>query len=577
MKKSILIKIFGGYVVLLVLFSVIFSVLSFRTMKKHHLDTLAQDLENLGHVLENRLVTDLQENRRSELAFYLQELGKKTNVRFTVVDADGVVLAESELDPSKMDSHRFRPEIQEALQGRRGRALRFSSTIKEEMLYVALPLWLNGRIIGAIRLSLFVPEIKALLTEVQADILRAVVFLMAASLLAAFLFSRHLTRPLKSLVQASERVASGDFETAVRLRETDEWQELGRSFNAMTTELKAVFADLKRRKEELDLIIASMQEGVLFLDRQGKIVLANESMKKLLGQEAPQGKYFWEVIRLTPFVELVRNVREGKRGLTADLNWGAKRILCQASYLPLQDGVVVTFSDVSEAYRLAQIKKDFVLNVSHELRTPLTAIRGYAETLEAEVSAEQKTYVETILRHTDRLNKIVADLLTLSSLEEKGAELEVQEVRLPELAEAILKIFESKAKDKNLTLRLTADQSLPAIQADPFRLEQVLVNLVDNAVKYTEKGSVEVRLKKAAGEVVIEVADTGIGIPAEARERVFERFYVVDKSRSRNLGGTGLGLSIVKHIVVQHGGRIELDSTPGAGSVFRVFLPVKRA
>jgi two-component system phosphate regulon sensor histidine kinase PhoR len=276
---------------------------------------------------------------------------------------------------------------------------------------------------------------------------------------------------------------------------------------------------------------------------------------------------------MTPFVELVRKAKGEKRGQTAEFVYGERNIVCRVSYLPAQDSVVATLHDISEVQKLNRMKRDFVLNMSHELRTPLTAIHGYAEALEQEVDGEQRGYVETILRHTDRLVKIVEDLQALSTLEEKSAPLDRERVDPRVLAEAVFRMFEPKARAKNLAFRLNAEDALPVIQADPFRLEQMLINLVDNAVKYTEKGRIEINLKKAESGIAIEIADTGIGIPEEDQDRVFERFYVVDKSRSRKLGGTGLGLSIVKHIVLQHGGKIDLRSTPGVGSKFRVYLP----
>jgi len=572
-KKSIFFKVFAGYVILLLLLSLIFTLFSFRTIRHHYLDTLARDLENIGQTIDSRVLAFLEEGKAADLEAYLKELGAKINTRFTVINPEGVVVADSERDPAAMESHRFRPELQEALQGRTGRALRYSSTIKEDMLYVALPLWKNGRVEGAVRISLFVPAIEALLGDLRADISRAVGLLIAISLLCAFLFSRYLTRPLGQLIKASRRVAAGDFEAVVRLRSTDEWRDLAQSFNSMTAEVKTLFADLGRRKEELDHVIGSMQEGLLVLDRGGKIIVANESARKLVGQETLEGKFFWEVVRMTPFVELVHRVKKEKRGQTAEFISGEKNIICRASYLPAQDSVVATLHDISEIQKLNRMKKDFVLNMSHELRTPLTAIRGYAETLEQEMGGEQRGYVETILRHTDRLIKIVEDLLTLSTLEERSPSLESEAVDLRALAEPVFKVFEPKARAKNLALRLVVEDSLPLIQGDPFRLEQMLINLIDNAVKYTEKGSIEVILKKAEHGIAVEIADTGIGIPEEDQDRVFERFYVVDKSRSRKLGGTGLGLSIVKHIVLLHGGKIDLRSTPGVGAKFYIYLP----
>jgi two-component system phosphate regulon sensor histidine kinase PhoR len=577
MRKSIFFKVFGGYVILLILLSSAFLLFSFSTIRRHYLDTLARDMENIGYTLDARVFDYLGENRLSDLETFLQEHGKKIDARLTVIAPDGAVLADSERDPTTMENHRFRPEISRALEGEPGRSLRYSTTVKEDMLYVALPLMRSGRIQGVLRISLFVRDIDSLIMAVRKDIGLAVAIVIGVSLIGAFVFSRSLTRPLRELMKASRLVAAGDFSATVKVRSSDEWKDLGRSFNVMTAEVKTLFQDLRRRNEELDNIMASMQEGLLVLDGAGKIALANRSAKGLIDQEALEGKYFWEVVRMTPFVDLIRRVKEEKSGLTSEILFGEKSVLCRAAYLPAQDGVVVTFHDMTEIQNLARMKKDFVLNVSHELRTPLSAIRGYAETLEESADEQTRNYLLTIMRHTDRLIRIVEDLLTLATLEEKPAAHEIEKVDLKEIAENVVKIFEPRAKEKNLALRLEADPGLPGIDGDPFRLEQMLVNLVDNAIKYTEKGQVDVVLRKEDGRVAVEVVDTGIGIPEEDQARVFERFYVVDKSRSRKAGGTGLGLSIVKHIVSLHGGEVVCQSRPGSGSKFVVLLPERAA
>jgi len=573
MKKSIFFKVFGGYVILLLLLAVVFLLFSFSTIKRHYMDTLAHELENVGRTLDVRIFDYLDRNRLPDLETFLQEHGKKIGARLTVIDPEGIVKADSEQDPAAMEGHRFRPEISEALAGRVGRSLRFSSTLKAQMLYVALPLDRSGRVEGVLRLSLFVRDIDVLLRAIRRDIGQAVGIIIVLSIVGAFLFSRSLTNPMRQLIRASRQVAAGDFTARVRVRSSDEWKDLAVSFNSMTAEVKALFDDLRKRKEELDNIMASMQEGLLVLDRTGKIMLANRSAKDLIGQEALEGKYFWEVVRMTPFVELIRRVKEEKKSCIEEVLFGEKSILCRAAFLPAQDGVVVTLDDITEMQNLARMKKDLVLNVSHELRTPLTAIKGYAETLEDLADDRTRSYVQTIIRHTDRLIRVVEDLISLATLEEKGVAFEIEKISLKEIAENVVRIFEPRAKEKNLGLRLEAAADLPPVDGDPFRLEQMLVNLVDNAVKYTEKGGIRVGLMKEPGGVAIEVVDSGIGIPEEDLGRVFERFYVVDKSRSRKAGGTGLGLSIVKHIVLLHGGRIDLKSTPGVGSTFRVFLP----
>jgi len=573
MKKSIFIKVFGGYVILLLLLAAVFLLFSFGTIKRHYMDTLAQELEYIGRSLDVRIFEYLDQGRLGDLEAFLQEHGKKIGARLTVIDPEGVVKADSEQDPAAMEGHRFRPEISAALEGRVGRSLRYSSTLKTQMLYVALPLDRSGRVEGVLRLSLFVRDIDVLLKAIRRDIGRAVGIIILISIFGAFLFSRSLTRPMRQLTRASRQVAAGDFSASVRVRSSDEWKDLATSFNAMTSDIKALFDDLRKRKEELDSIMASMQEGLLVLDGTGKIVLCNRSAKSIVGQEALEGKYFWEMVRMTPFVDLVRRVKEEKKNLTEEILFGDRSILCRAAFLPAQDGVAVTLEDITEMQNLGRVKKDFVLNVSHELRTPLTAIKGYAETLEDLADDQTRSHVETIIRHADRLIRIVEDLISLATLEEKGVVFEAEKVSLKEIAENVIRIFEPRAREKNLELRLETAGGLPRIVGDPFRLEQLLVNLIDNAVKYTEKGGVWVRLEQAPGGLAIEVVDSGLGIPDKDQSRVFERFYVVDKSRSRKSGGTGLGLSIVKHIVQLHGGQIELKSTPGVGSTFRIFLP----
>ena len=577
MKRSIFWKVFGGYAVLLLSLAALFLAFSYGTVKKYYLETLVRDLERLGRSLEAEVSAYVDQDRLSELEGYLVGLGKKISTRLTVINGDGAVLADSERDPAAMESHRFRPEVYQALEGKTAHALRHSDTTGEDMLYLALPLRKAGGVGGALRLSLFVKDIDVLLQAIRRNLAEAGGIILAVSLLAAWLSSRNLTRPVREIIQASRRVAGGDFEVRVRPRIADEWQELARSFNFMTGEIKTLFLGLRQKNEQLDHIMAEMEEGLLVLDKSGKIVLSNASARALAGLPAVDGRFYWEAVRASPFVELVRKVADEKRSSLAEAVLGEKNILCRASYLPSEGGVVVTFHDITEMQNLARIKRDFVLNVSHELRTPLTAIRGYAETLESETDETNRSYIAIILKHTDRLIKIVEDLLVLSTLEEEGAALLVEEVNLREVAENVVKIFAPRAKQKNLDLRLSIEEGSPVIAADGFRLEQMLVNLVDNAIKYTEKGWVEMAVRRGEGDVVIEVSDSGIGIPEEDRERVFERFYVVDKSRSRTLGGTGLGLSIVKHIVSLHGGRIQVRSTPGAGSTFTVVLPVRSA
>jgi len=574
MKRSLFLKIFGGYFLVVFLLSIVILLFSFSTIRSHYLNTLTKDLERLAQVLKGRVIPYMEESRFHELDRLSKELGKTVQTRITIVNAEGVVLADSDEDPGRMENHRFRPEIFQALQGEMGRSIRLSPTIKEEMLYVALPLGKDGNISGVVRVSLHLKDIDKLLSELKAKIALVVAVMTVLLLFFAFLFSQSISRPIKKVITASRKVASGDFSLRVVLKSRDELQDLAESFNAMTAELRTLFTELANQKEELKSIISSIHEGLIVLDKSGKILLSNESMKKIAESELMDGRFYWEVIRASKFDELMNRIREKRESSAGEVELNEKIYLCNAAYLSSQEQTVVTFHDLTEMKKLERIKKDFVVNVTHELRTPLTAIKGFVETLEEELDKEKQNYLRIIKRNTDRLSHIVEDLLSLEELEEKGIRLEREEVNLKELAENVLKIFEQEARGRGLSLRLIADERLPLIQADSFRLEQMFVNLLDNALKYTKKGGATIVLRAKESEVAVEVQDTGIGISEEHLPRIFERFYTVDKARSRRLGGTGLGLSIVKHIVLLHGGKIQVKSELGLGTTFNVTLPV---
>jgi two-component system phosphate regulon sensor histidine kinase PhoR len=300
-------------------------------------------------------------------------------------------------------------------------------------------------------------------------------------------------------------------------------------------------------------------------------------MKKIFIGAAFDGKLYWEVIREPQFSDLINRVMNEKKSHSDEIALNDKTFLCSATLLGAHEEMVIIFHDITEGKKLEKIKKDFVVNVSHELRTPLTAIKGFVETLEEDIDDKNRHYLSIIRRNTDRLINIVEDLLVLSQLEEKGAALHLDEIDLTKIIEQIHRIFELKLKEKNLSFTLESKNGIPLITADAFKLEQVFVNIIDNAVKYTERGGIRVILEHRNNQVIIEIEDTGIGIPQEHLSRIFERFYVVDASRSRQLGGTGLGLSIVKHIVQLHNGTVDVESTPGKGTKFSIALPVSPA
>jgi len=483
-----------------------------------------------------------------------------------------VVLGDSEQNPKTMENHGARPEVREALANNVGTSLRYSTTVMEKMLYVAVPVSSNGKQLGVVRASFFLKDINSFISALKYSLVNITLLAVFVAVLFTVLFLRNISKPVRVLMAASRRIADGNFDTHIHLARNDEFSGLAGSFNYMTERVRSLFGELSQQKAELNTIISSLQEALFVISENEKIVLYNESFQKITGYDNIKDKFYWEVVRSEGFTGLVKNSFAGQKSLSGEISIGDNAYLCSASYLLTKREVVVVLHDITGIKRLEKIKKDFTVNVSHELRTPLSAIKGYVETLEYGIDDNNRRYIEIIKRHTDRLASIVEDLLSLSEMEEKEGSFE--QVAIEDVITAAVNVFGQKIAVKNLSLKVAVEKNLPTVRGDQFRLEQMLINLVDNAVKYTQKGFVEIGARRKNDGIEIYVRDTGIGIPAEHVGRIFERFYVVDKSRSRKLGGTGLGLSIVKHIVLLHNGAIEVDSTPDKGTTFTVTLPL---
>jgi len=573
MKRSFFSKIFIGYLLIIFALSSLILVLSLNTIRKFYRDTLTDHLKTLGYTLNSEVAHLLDTGRANQLDRFIKNLGSKIHTRVTIIATDGNVLADSEQNIQSMENHSHRPEVVEALQGKAGKSIRFSSTANRDMLYVAVPMEKDGKITGVIRTSLFLSDIDNLLTKLNYHVAGISLGIVFIALLAAYLISRNVVRPIRHLTLAARKVASGNFSVRVFLKTKDELKELADSFNRMNEEMGKMFSELGQQKEELKSIIDSLQEGLLVLNKQGRVIRSNETFRNIIGNQAVEGKLYWEIMRNPRLAELLKNAGDRRKKFTEELTLGDRVFMCSVAPLEGGEGIVSVFYDVTEIKKIEKVKKDFVSNVSHELRTPLTSIKGYAETLRNEVdTVPGKKYLETIERNTDRLINIVNDLLLLSNLEEKAV-LELEDVDLRDFLENVIKIFDQRLKDKRLSLVVDVKENLPTIKADSFKLEQMLVNLLDNAIKYTDHGEIAISAGVQENRVRIQVRDTGIGIPKENIPRIFERFYVVDKSRSRKSGGTGLGLSIVKHIVFLHQGTIGIESIPGEGTTVTVTLP----
>ncbi len=571
-KRSIVTRIFIFTAILSVLAVTVFAVYTVSTVRGAALTGLTDGLTRVAATVKAALsFHDFMSG--ASIEDVVTSMAREAGVRLTVIDADGRVLADSEQDPAAMENHGLRPEVAKALSGEIGISIRKSGTLGHDMVYVAVPMKRDGTVSAAVRASYPAERFAHAAALLRRDSIGFACLLLLLCALSAFALSRHFTAPLRELSGTVTRFSSGDFSARLLLARRDEIGILADAFNSMAERVQTLIKDLTRRTEELDGLFASVGQGIALLDEGDRIVRSNRVFEELIGQSGVEGKALWEIMNALPLVELAKKVRAGRSHPPEEARIEDRVLLCSVSRLTAGGGMIALLYDVTDVKRIEEVKRDFVVNASHELRTPLTAIQGFLEMLEGEAKGDAARWVEVAKRNTDRMKAIVEDLLKLSRLEAKGEEISRHKVDVGAIVSETVELFASQAREKGLSLNSTMGD-LPSIDADPYLLEQMLANLVENAIRYTEKGGVTVRCALEDAALLIAVEDTGIGIPEEHRSRIFERFYVVDKSRSRKQGGTGLGLSIVKHIVQLHGGTVEVESAVGKGSRFMVRLPL---
>ena len=564
-----------------------------RALEAFAVDTLEVRLASIGRLLHDEargLV--LRDASPADFRAFTLRGSRPTASRVTVIATDGRVLGDSEVavdDLPRVENHGARPEVLAALAGRVGRDRRTSATIGAALLYVALPISDGGRVIGVLRVALPVAAVTSSYAAIHRVMLAGGLVALAVAFGIGLFVARRVTKPVVQMQTIAHQMSEGDFTVRAPIRSPDEIGALGRALNGLAARLREKVHDLGHEQAKATAILDGMIEGVIAVDGRDIILLMNERARSMFGLDATrgEGKPFLEVIRNTELHEAFREGRGVDRGNVSHrelrLASPVERRL-QVNAVPLrlganEVGVVMVLHDVTELRRLEQVRTEFVANVSHELRTPLTAIQGYLETLLAGALEEQENarrFLEIVFRHTERLGRLLNDLMDLSNIELGRVALKLAPTRLDEAVDAVLAIIGPKAKSGKVGLRSQLPRDLPPVPADRDRLVQILINLVDNAVKYTpEGGRVTVRVQEPAdGWIEVDVIDTGIGIPPSDLPRITERFYRVDKARSRELGGTGLGLAIVKHLVFAHGGQLKIESEPGRGTTVRVWLNV---
>jgi len=602
MFRSVLWQVVLACVILIAITALVLGSYLLKLAQGHYLDTLQE-----GLVSQARLVGELARpcmNSSQDGCDTLTDgLAPRIGARITIIATDGTVLGDSERDPATMENHADRPEVIQALAEGVGRSTRHSATLDVDMLYVAVPVEAEGRMVGVARLSLPLTKIERSLTEMarKAILATAVTALIATT--AAFTVVRRKLTPIRSLTQMARRMAAGDLNQRVKVSSQDEIGELTRALNRMAARLKETLERLSSERDRMAAVLSHMADGLIIADGESRVLLANPVAGQMFGRPAGrmQDRSLIEATRDHELAELVRRcLEEGEEG-AALLELGPRRRFVQVIVTPMAGRrALILLHDLTELRRMETVRQDFVANVSHELRTPLTSLKALVETLRSGAFEDREAatrFLERMEGEVERLIRLVNDLLELARLESREAPLSLRPVDLGGLVAEAYASLKPMAEEKGLSLAVEIPPELPPLLADEERARRVLVNLLHNAIKFTPPdGRIRVLgcgVRVSEGQVdwltsevgslpsdglpdgewaVVTVSDTGIGILSEHLSRIFERFYKVDRARSRE--GTGLGLAIAKQIVEAHGGRIWVESWVGVGSTFIFTLPV---
>ncbi len=583
-------KFFGAFLALIALTAVFAGWLASSRVRENVERQANATLRKRLDLLCELFVDALPGRTTPALQERLRDLGEGLETRITLIGADGAVVGDSAEDPAGMDNHATRPEVLGSRGAEIGHAQRHSATLGLTMIYMARALRDGETLRGYVRGAMALGDLEDRLARLRNSILGAAGLAVLVGLAGAFVAARRLSRPLRSMRNAAMAIAAGDYERRVRTSKTDEIGDLGGAFNEMASDLEREISTIRRDQREVTAILGGMVEGVLAVNHEGCVARVNDAACTILGVTADdvRGRPVWEALLPYKAPEALRRaVQQGETHsvvISLPAEGQVRTVLLHLSPLEasgdLLRGAVLVLNDITEHRRLEEVRRAFVANASHELKTPVASIRSMAETVLDDPAMDPEmrhTFLGRILSQSDRLGELIEEMLVLSRLETKGGELAGRgplDVRDP-VREA-LDDCQATARERSIGIRTEiADEDL-IVSGQAEAIRRVAGNLLDNAIKYTPRGGwVTLRALRRDGAVVIEVGDTGFGIPADKHDRIFERFYRVDEGRSRKVGGTGLGLSIVKHFVQAMSGTIEVESVVGQGSTFRVALPAK--
>ena len=586
-KKRLISQLYPSYLLIILISLSAVSWYASDAMRSFFFARTAAVLETRANLLGNQIIEHLSPLNEKSIDLACNEIGGVSETRITVVLPSGKVIGDSKEDPSSMDNHGDRKEVRAAIGGNIGNSIRFSRTLQQKMMYVAVPLIKDNKILGVLRASIPVTSVDNALKSIQRKIaLGGLLIALFAAIISLFV-ARRISRPLEEMKKSADRFAEGDLTHRLPVPDTKEMGALGEAMNQMAAQLDIKIKTAIRQKNELETVLSSMLEGVIAVDMDERIISINQVAARMFNGEPAkfQGQSIQEAIRVSGLQRFVKKALLSVESIEDDIvlnNDGERALNIHSSSLKdarkNRIGMLIVLNDVTKLRRLENVRREFVANVSHEIKTPLTAIKGFVETLHdgtVEKPEDIKRFFGIIIKHINRLDAIVEDLLTLSKIEREDTEKEIkfETGSIKDVIETAIQVCQAKADKKNIHIESICDNKISA-RIDLSLFDQAIVNILDNAIKYSEKGSaVYVECSLVEKEIIVSIKDQGIGIAKKHLPRLFERFYRVDKARSRELGGTGLGLAIAKHIVQTHGGRISVESTPGKGSIFTIHLP----
>jgi two-component system phosphate regulon sensor histidine kinase PhoR len=585
-RRRIFWQLVPAYLILIILSISIVSLYALQIMEKFYLHQTQSNLETQARLLEKQVLRLLDPLDSIAIDLLCKEAAHGHETRLTVIRTDGEVVGDSEEEPQNMKDHRNRSEIAEAYHGKTSSSVRFSGTLNQRMMFVAIPLTLNGQVTAILQTSLSVTAMDEQLSAISLNIF-AIGFIIALLASAVcFYLSHRFSQPIKEMKNGAERFSKGDLDHRLAEPATTELAGLANAMNLMASQLKTRMDTVLNQRNELESVLGSMIEGVIALDLEDNILRMNQAVADFfdINPDLFKGKSIQEVIRNQRLPELIHKCTTSQRTTVDDIHiYKNNGKIFNTCCVPLRNaqskavGTLVVLNDVTRLRHLEIMRRDFAANVSHEIKTPLTAIKGFVETLlnDSKEGGQTHKFLTIVTRHVNRLTAIIDDLMYLSRIE-KANEIfshKLERRKIDAVLNTALLLCKEKAKEKNIKIQIFGNAKA---LIDATLIEQAAVNLLDNAIKYSPNNSkITITTESNHNEIQIQIKDQGIGIAAKHLPRLFERFYRVDKARSRKEGGTGLGLAIVKHIASAHGGRVSVISRKGHGSTFTLHLPKK--